>query len=208
MAFIPLPVPLILLSRWSGGLSDRYGPRPLLIAGPIVTGLGFLGLSLIGITTGPGQYWFTFLPGMLTIGTGLTLTVVPLTNAVMGSVASHFAGTASGINNAVARTAGVLVLAVAGSVAIATFSHQLTERTQPLRLSPRVVASLHTQAARLGGTSVPDGVGLPRRQTVQRAIQDAFLDSFRVIMWGCAALAWLSAAMAAGWIAARPEADP
>ena len=114
MAFMPLPLPLILLSRWAGGLSDRYGFRLPLIIGPVITGFGFLGLSFIGLTTGPEQYWFTFLPAMLTIGLGLTLTVVPLTNAVMGSVATHYAGTASGINNAISRTAAVLALAYSG----------------------------------------------------------------------------------------------
>ena len=134
MAFMPLPLPLILLSRWAGGLSDRYGFRLPLVIGPVITGFGFLGLSFIGLTTGPGQYWFTFLPAMLTIGLGLTLTVVPLTNAVMGSVATHYAGTASGINNAISRTAAVLALAVAGSVAIVLFRERLMAQVNTLHL--------------------------------------------------------------------------
>ncbi|MVM33445.1 MFS transporter [Spirosoma sp. HMF4905] len=201
LAFIPLPLPLILLSRWVGDLSDQYGPRRLLILGPTVTGLGFLGLSLIGLTSGPTDYWFTFLPAVLTIGAGLTLTVVPLTNTVMGSVASHYAGTASGINNAVARAAAVLALAVAGSVVLATFSYQLGEQIQTLHLPASVEAALQAKSNLLGATPIPTGIATTNRPLIHRAIQVAFLHSFQVIMWGCTGLAWLSAVMAAFWVA-------
>ncbi len=200
MAFISLPLPLILLSRWAGGLSDRYGPRLPLMIGPVITGFGFLGLSFVGLTTGPDQYWFTFLPVMLTIGLGLTLTVVPLTNAVMGSVATHYAGTASGINNAISRTAAVLALAVARSVAIVIFRQQLLAQVDPLHLPSAILSALREQAGQLGATPVPDGVSPSGREAVKRAIQLAFLGSFQAIMWGCTALAWLSAGMAAVWV--------
>lgn len=199
-AFMPLPIPLILLSRWAGGLSDRYGPRLPLIIGPSLAGVGFFALSLVGHTQGPAQYWYTFLPGLLTVGFGMTITVVPLTNAVMGSVALHSAGTASGINNAVSRTAGVLVLAIAGSVALLLFRESLIDRTNALSLSSASRTTLLAKTDQLAATPIPQSIPLTSRQLVRQAIQDAFLDSYRVIMWGCAALAWLSAGMAAFWI--------
>ncbi|QMW04666.1 MFS transporter [Spirosoma foliorum] len=205
LAFMPLPLPLILLSRWVGKLSDQYGPRQLLISGPIVTGLGFLGLSLIGLTKGASDYWLTFMPCVLTMGIGLTLTVAPLTNTVMGAVPNHYAGTASGINNAVARAAAVLALAVAGSVVLATFRHQLRLQIDGLPLPAAVVEDLQAKSSQLGGTPIPAGISASGRASVHRAIQLAFLHSFQVIMWVCTGLAWLSAIMAAFWVKRRQK---
>ncbi|QMW05021.1 MFS transporter [Spirosoma foliorum] len=200
LAFIALPLPLILLSRWSGNLSDQYGPRRLLIIGPAIIGLGFLGLSWIGLTSGPSQYWATFLPALLTVGIGLTLTVAPLTNTVMGSVPAHNAGAASGINNAIARTAAVLALAVASSIVLATFRYQLSEQIKPLHLSSAIIKTLQEKSNQLGATPVPAQVTLANQSSIHQAIREAFLYSFQEIMWGCTGLAWLSAVVAAFWI--------
>jgi EmrB/QacA subfamily drug resistance transporter len=200
LAFIALPLPLILLSRWTGNLSDRYGPRRLLIIGPTITGLGFLGVSWTGLTSGPSHYWTTFFPALLTIGLGLTLTVAPLTNTVMGSVPTHHAGTASGINNAIARAAAVLALAVASSAFLASFRYQLGQQTESLHLPSAILKALQATSTQLGATPVPDQVPLATRASVQLAIRESFLHSFQVIMWGCTGLAWLSALMAAFWV--------
>ncbi|MBC7919963.1 MAG: MFS transporter [Ferruginibacter sp.] len=199
LAFMPLPLPLILLSRWSGGIADQFGSRIPLIIGPLVAGAGFLWLSFAGLTTGPGQYWTTFGPGILLFGLGMTLTVVPLTNAVMGAVATHYAGTASGINNAVSRVASVLAIAVIGSLAIATFGTQLEARTESLALSPAARSSLQREAGKLGAASVSADIPAAARPAVRQAIRLAFTDTFRLVMRICTGLAWLSALMA-GWL--------
>lgn len=113
-ALLPLSLLLGGLSRPAGRLGERIGPRPLLVAGPLLAGLGFL---LLGLRAGDGHYWSGVLPGMTALAAGMTLAVAPLTAAVMAAVPDGQAGVASGINNAVARVAGLLAVSVLGLLA-------------------------------------------------------------------------------------------
>jgi EmrB/QacA subfamily drug resistance transporter len=194
---LPFAILLTVMSRWAGGLVDRYGPRRLLTIGPAIVGLGFAGLALPGLTRGPADYWLTYFPLLIILGVGMGLTVAPLTTAVMGSVSSSHAGIASGVNNAVSRTAGVLALATVGALALLLFSGALASRGAALSLAPADQAALQAQAARLGGAQPPAGLSAGQQAAVQTAIRLAFVDVFRVIMGICAGLAWLSAALAA-----------
>lgn len=110
-ALLPLSVLLGGLSRPVGRLSQRIGARPLLVAGPLLAGLGF---ALLAMRAGDGRYWTGVLPGMAALAAGMTLAVAPLTTTVMGAVPPEHSGVASGINNAVARVAGLLAVAVLG----------------------------------------------------------------------------------------------
>jgi EmrB/QacA subfamily drug resistance transporter len=201
-AFTPFALVLTALSRWAGGLVDRGGPRLPLIIGPAISGAAFLVMAFSGLSDGPAHYWVTFFPGVILLGIGMGITVAPLTTAVMSSVESHFAGTASGINNAVSRTAGVLAIAVAGAVALIVFSHALQGRTAPIQISGEARAALSMEAARLGAAAVPAQVAAERAADVQTAIRLAFVDAFRIVMLICAALAWIGAALA-GFIVER-----
>ena len=111
---------------------DKGGPRLPLVVGPAIAGAAFLFMAFSGLSDGPSHYWVTFFPGVVLLGIGMGITVAPLTTSVMSSVATHFAGTASGINNAVSRTAGVLAIAVVGAVALIVFSHALQTRSAPI----------------------------------------------------------------------------
>ena len=202
LASLPFAVILIALSRWAGGLVDKGGPRLPLIVGPSIAGAAFLYLAFIGLSDGPSHYWVTFFPGFVLLGIGMGITVAPLTTSVMSSVATHFAGTASGINNAVSRTAGVLAIAVVGAVALIVFSHALQARTAPIEISGEARAALSAEAARLGAAAVPAQVGAEKTGEVQTAIHLAFVDAFRVVMLICTALAWIGAALA-GFIVER-----
>ena len=197
LAFTPFALLISVLSRLTGGLADRYGPHLPLIAGPAMAGLGFLLFSLIGLTAGPASYWTTFFPGILIFGIGMAITVAPLTAAVMGALPAHYAGTASGINNAVSRTAGVLAIAIVGALALFVFASALDRRTATLGLPATVRAALQADAARLGAASVPAGVTPDQSEAIRLAIRLAFVDAYRVVMLVCAGLAWLGAAMAA-----------
>jgi EmrB/QacA subfamily drug resistance transporter len=203
VAFLPAALLLTTLSRWSGKVADRYGARLPLIVGPSLVGVAFVEMALVGITRGPVDYWTTFFPGAVLWGLGMGLTVAPLTTAVMGSVATHHSGTASGVNNAVSRTAGVLAIAVVGAVALFAFATALQERTSALALSTEARAALQAEAGRLGGAEVPAQVAADVADATRLAIKLAFVDAFRVVMAICAGLAWLSAAMAAFLIERR-----
>ncbi len=197
--FADMPFALLLsgLSPLTGQLADRYGPRLPLIIGPSLAGLGFLLMAFVGLTHGPSDYWTTFFPGIMVFGLGMAITVAPLTTAVMGSVATDYAGTASGINNAVSRTAGVLAIAIVGSVALCTFAGALQDYTANIHLSHTARTLLQSQARQLGQTSLIMGVAPENVHAVETAIKLAFVDTFRVVMLICAAMAWLSALMAA-----------
>ncbi|MDQ3992778.1 MAG: MFS transporter [Actinomycetota bacterium] len=115
LAGIPVTLILFLLSSRVGGLSQRYGPRLFMGAGPIVCGLGLLPLLLVDDDV---SYVADVLPAMVLFGLGLTLTVAPLTATVMADAGRGSGGMASGVNNAVARVAGLLGIAAVG-VAVA-----------------------------------------------------------------------------------------
>jgi MFS family permease len=204
LAIIPFAVLLALLSRWAGEAVNKYGPRRLLIFGPGLAGLGFLILAFVGLTPGPEVYWRSYLPGILIIGLGMGLTVAPLSNTVMSALDTDYAGTASGVNNAISRTAGVLAIAVVGAIALIFFASSLSDRVATLDLSPTAQQALQREADRLGEASVPKDVAPEKETAVSEAIDQAFVDTFQVVMFICAGLAWFSAGMA-GWLIEEEE---
>ncbi|HEX4359118.1 MAG TPA: DHA2 family efflux MFS transporter permease subunit [Pseudonocardia sp.] len=108
-ALLPITALMLLLSARAGALADRIGPRPLMTVGPLLAAGGFL----LAIRVGPGASYLTdVLPATVLLGLGLAATVAPLTATVLASADEHHAGIASGINNAVARSAGLLAVAV------------------------------------------------------------------------------------------------
>jgi len=138
-AVLPLILLMFLLSRWSGGLVAHHGSRGPLIVGPIVVALGFI---LFAVPSIGGGYWKEFFPATIVLGFGLAVTVAPLTTVVMNSVDKDRVGTASGINNAVARVAGVLAIAVLGIVMVKAFGSRLNNSLAHLVLPPGVLGYL------------------------------------------------------------------
>ncbi len=119
-ALLPFVVILVAASRWSGGLVDRIGPRTPLLFGALLAAAGFIAYAVPG--TG-GSYWTTFFPAATILGLAGALFVAPLTTTVMNSVPVEHAGVASGINNAVARTAGLIGVALLGLLVTAASSY-------------------------------------------------------------------------------------
>ena len=114
LAFLPIALSLLFGGPAAGALAGRIGPRPLLTAGPLLAGLGF---ALLLRTGGEhARYVATVLPGLACVAVGMTLTAAPLTTAVLGSVPAPRAGTASGLNSALARTGGLIGTALLGRV--------------------------------------------------------------------------------------------
>ncbi len=108
-ALLPVTIIMLLLSSRVGALAQRTGPRLLMTIGPMVAGAGLL---LLGALESGDRYLGGVLPGALVFGLGLSLTVAPLTGAVLGAVEERHLGVASATNNAVARLAGLLSVAV------------------------------------------------------------------------------------------------
>jgi EmrB/QacA subfamily drug resistance transporter len=113
LAFLPVTIIMFTLSPRFGGLAGKYGARRFMTAGPLVAGAGFLLLLGVGASF---DYWTQLLPAILLFGLGLSMTVAPLTEAVLGSIPGSEAGIASAVNNAVARVAGLLAIAGVGAV--------------------------------------------------------------------------------------------
>jgi len=181
-AFLPFVGTMSLLSRFTGALADRIGPRIPLIVGPVLAGCGFL---LLAFLADRPTYWTAFFPGILTLGIGMAITVAPLTTTVMTSIDDdRHAGAASGINNAVARVAGLLAIAIFGATAIVVFGRELERR-----LPPALRAPMLSRRTRLAEATPPPGMSPAERADVQRAVAEAFGKAYRIDLLGGAALA-------------------
>ncbi len=202
-ALLPFILIMFLLSRWSGGLVDRYGARLPLVVGPMIAALGFALFMFPGVG---GGYWTTFFPAVVVLGIGMAVSVAPLTTTVMNSVASTRAGVASGVNNAVARTAGLLAIAVLGIVMLQGFDRALDTRTAQLELPANVRSSLAQQRNKLAAAELSEGEPAVR-ETVKEAIAESFVDAFRRAMFVGAGLAAASAITALALIKSRHVAD-
>jgi EmrB/QacA subfamily drug resistance transporter len=199
-AALPLILLMFLLSRWSGGLVARYGARRPLIIGSIIAAVGFL---LFAAPSVSGSYWTTFFPAFVVLGLGMAVSVAPLTTVVMGAVDQNRAGTASGINNAVARVAGLLAVAILGIVMVNAFSRSMNQSLMQLNLPVDVMHGLRSNEIRLGALAVPSGLDSTTATALRISIDRAFVLGFRLIMLICAGLAVTSAAFASRNIAGQ-----
>src|SRR5271166_1820648 len=192
-AVLPLILLMFLLSRWSGGLVSRYGAWLPLIAGPSIAALGFL---LFAVPSVGGSYWKTFFPAVVTLGLGMAVSVAPLTTVVMESIDPDRAGTASGINNAVARVAGLLAIAVLGVVMVTEFNAHLNRALANVAMSANARTELQSNAIKLATLKAPAEVGPETAAVIKSSVVASFVFGFRLMMWVCAALAIASAAVA------------
>ena len=197
-SLLPFVVLMFSLSRWSGGLVDRFGARLPLTIGPIVAAIGFALFAVPGISP---NYWTSFFPAVMVLGLGMSISVAPLTTTVMSAVGEEQAGVASGINNAVSRTAGLLAIAVFGVVMLHAFSQTLGRRMNEIQLDDELKHSLYDQRVKLAGLEVPSTADSGTHEKVKQVVADSFIFGFRLIMFASAALALASAA--SSWIFIR-----
>lgn len=192
-AVLPLILLMFALSRWSGGLVARYGPRAPLIIGPLIAAAGF---ALFAVPSTGSNYWEAFFPAIVVLGFGMAVTVAPLTTVVMSSVDQDHAGTASGINNAVARIASVLAIAAFGIVMVRAFDFRLRHELANLGLSSEILREIQSRVIKLAGLELPSNLDAKTTTMIRTAINHAFVFGFRIIMLVCAGLAAASSAVA------------
>jgi hypothetical protein len=198
-AWLPFVLIMFSLSRWSGGLVTHYGAKLPLVVGPVIAAAGF---ALFIIPNVGGTYWATYFPAVIVVGLGMAISVAPLTTTVMSAAAEH-AGVASGVNNAISRTAGLLGIAVLGIVILHSYSRELDRRLAHLPIAPDARKLVAEQRARLAGVKLPDGIDDQTRSTLKMAIDESFIHGFRVVMASAVGLALAGALSAFMMIEAR-----
>jgi EmrB/QacA subfamily drug resistance transporter len=203
-ALLPFVLTMFLLSRWAGGLVRRYGAKWPLVLGPVVAGAGFALFMLPGADT--VSYWTSFFPAVMLMSLGMAASVAPLTTTVMGAVEERHAGIASGINNAVSRTAGLVSIAVLGVVMTGVFAQNFRARLQTLDLSAATRSALDEQTSRLAAIYVPAQLKGETKQAVEGAIRESFVSGFRVVVLIAATLALISALFA--WLLIKGKTRP
>src|SRR3954447_1367571 len=185
LALVPESVVMFALSSRFGALADRFGPRVFMGGGPLIAGAGMLMLLGVGVHV---DYVTEILPGILLFSLGLSMTVAPLTAAILAGVSEDEAGIGSAINNAVARVAGLIATVAIGALVAAQFSSSLDRHLSGRPLTPRGRAAVvHAKQLTFGRPSV---AGIPPRQAraIVDASDDASVDAFR---WGIGVAALL-----------------
>src|SRR5215475_6939783 len=175
-ALLPFILLFSFLSRWAGGLVEQWGPKKPLFVGPLIVGFAFILLSLPGQG---GSYWATFFPGIVLLGLGMATSAAPLTTVVMTSLDADRAGVASGVNNAVARVAALLAIAIFGVVMLNAFNNALDLRLGDMKLPMEARRQLDNDRAKLAATDAPQMLDPETAAGVRRAIADSFIVGFR-----------------------------
>lgn len=199
-ALLPFILLMFLLSRWSGGLVARFGARLPLIVGPLVAACGYALFIRSGIG---GSYWTDFFPAITALGLGMTIVVAPLTTTVMSSVSPARAGVASGVNNAVARTAGLVAIAVFGIIMLGTFKTRLDQHLKQSDVPKRVVDSIQVESNKLAAIKIPSDESEDVQGVLRQAVDASFVSGFRAVMITGALLAVASSLTAVFLIKTR-----
>jgi EmrB/QacA subfamily drug resistance transporter len=143
LASLPITILMVLLSSRAGALAGRWGPRMFMTVGPLLMGVAAL---LLLTVSAEFSYWWQVLPSMIVMGLGLSITVAPLTSAILGAIETERSGIASAVNNAVSRVAGLIAIAllatiIGGSLDLGGF-HRAAIATAALMIAGGIVSFL------------------------------------------------------------------
>jgi EmrB/QacA subfamily drug resistance transporter len=175
MALLPITLIMFVLSPRFGALAGKYGPRLFMSCGPLLAGCGFLLLLRI---TDSASYWSQIFPAIIVFGLGLSMTVAPLTAAVLGHIDSRHAGVGSAINNAISRIAGLLAIAAIGLVVGTQFNASLEQQIRPAPSNQVERQAILTAEKTPLSVKLPSGLGA-ESQAFKQALYDASLSAFR-----------------------------
>jgi EmrB/QacA subfamily drug resistance transporter len=202
MALVPVTLLLFLLSSRFGALSGKYGPRLFMGLGPIVSGVGFL--MLLTLDSQP-EYWTQIFPAVVIFGIGLSITVAPLTAAILGDVESERAGIASAVNNAVARVAGLIAVAVVGAIVAAQFAAVLDEHTASQPSTAQLSSAVESAKTKPMDISAPDQ--LKESEQFESALRAASVSAFHSGILTISGLMVVGGVISALWIR-NPVKEP
>ena len=193
--FLPFVAMAFLIGRLSGRISARFGTKIPLVVASLAVLVGLLLFAVPGVEH--DSYWTSFFPAMIVQGAGMALAITPLTSAALGSVDREHSGLASGVNNAVARVAGLMAVALLGVFVYGVFSMSLDARLHRMDLSEEVRSEMEAAKTHLGAAEAPEGVNAGTEAHIERAIDESFVTGFRAVMLLSAGLALASALVAA-----------
>ena len=172
-ALLPSTIVMFLLSKRMGRLADRYGPRLFMGLGPLLAAVGLVLMTRLGAHV---DYATDLLPALLVFSLGLASTVAPLTATVLSDADDSNAGIASGVNNAVARVAGLIAIAAIGAVISAQFKTSLDQNLAGIPLSP----AARTAVAQARGQTLARVDPARAGVQVAHAVQSASVEAFHV----------------------------
>ncbi|HSK82854.1 MAG TPA: DHA2 family efflux MFS transporter permease subunit [Rubrobacter sp.] len=193
--FLPFVAMAFVIGRLSGRICARFGTKAPLVIASLAAAVGFVLFALPGVEH--DSYWTSFFPAMVVQGFGMALIITPLTAVALGSVEGEHSGLASGVNNAAARVAAPLAVAVLGVLVYGAFSANLDSRLEGMNLSGEHRSELDAAKADLGAAQPPEGMEAGTAVQIERAIDESFVAGFRAVMLVCAGLALMSALAAA-----------
>ena len=193
LVFLPVVVPLFLISRKSGALIERYGAKLLLVVGQIIAALGYIMFVLPEIG---GSYWRTFFAPLMILGVGMAISIAPMTTALMNSVPESYSGLASGVNNTLGRIGGLMAITVFGLVALITFNMYLDSKIESINVPSEIKEIIDDQRTKLAAIEVPDSIDFELKRKLENAIDFSFIGSFRILMMISAGILVLNAFIA------------
>jgi len=205
-ALFPMTVAISVLSRFSGRLVARFGRRRLVVVGPAVAGTGIV---LIGLAAPAAGFWSGLMPGIAIMALGIGMTVAPLTAIAINAAGEGRSGIASGVNNAVARTGGLLAIALLGLIAVPAFESELAWQltSDRIAIDPALRQAVLDQALRMGGIELPADLAPGVAELVRSRIASAHATAFQLAML-LAAVSMGLAALVAWRLVDRPGALP
>src|SRR5215217_3809612 len=193
--FLPFVAMALVLGRLSGYILANFGVKLPLVAASLAAALGYALFAVPGAEH--GSYWTSFFPAMVVQGFGMALAITPLTTVALGSVEGDHSGLASGVNNAAARVAAPLAVAVLGIFVYAGFSASLDARIGTMNLPGEVRSKIEAEKGDLGAARAPERVNAKMAAHIDHAIDESFVAGFRTVMVVCVGLALISALAAA-----------
>jgi len=189
LAMIPAILIITFLSGTGGTITDKLGPRIPMIVGPIIVSLG---MGLLAVPGKNANYFTQYLPGLVLFGLGMSIVIAPLTKSAL-AVESKYSGAASGVNNAVARVAGLLAVALLGVIVISLFKQKLQDKMTVSNLTNFEQQQIINQQNKLGAIEIPARFGNQSKAIAKQVVEDSLIYSFRWAMGINAILAFLGA---------------